>query len=136
MKTHHFAWLILLVLLAGGCGKKEPATSAGTNGIAELKAKAEGGDSIAQYTLAEDYISGNGVAKNEAEAVKWWRKAADQGNVQAQYSLGCCYINGQGVTKDDAEAVKWFRKAADQNNVGGQYSLGAAYANGQGLAKD
>src|ERR1017187_5820150 len=128
MKAHRLAWLIILVLLAGGCGKKEPVTPAATNGITELKAKAEGGDSIAQYTLAGKYIFGDGVVRDEVEAFKWYRKAADQGNAQAQYTLGCCYINGQlfpftppmkGVTKDEAEAVKWFRKAAEQNNIGG-----------------
>ena len=49
-----------------------------------------------------------------AEAVKWYRKAAEQGHARAQYSLGFMYYNGRGVPQDYAEAMKWYRKAADQ----------------------
>ena len=50
------------------------------------------------------------------EAVKWYRKAADQGHARAQYFLGSCYDYGTGVGEDDAEAVKWYRKAAEQGD--------------------
>jgi TPR repeat protein len=76
------------------------------------------------------------VAKDEAEAVKWYRKAADQNLADAQYILGSCYLLGQGVPKNYVEAVKWFRKAADQNYAWAQNDLGVRYANGQGAAKD
>jgi hypothetical protein len=50
MKTHRLAWLFILILLAGSCDKKETATTATTDGVAELMAKAESGDSaIANY---------------------------------------------------------------------------------------
>ena len=45
--------------------------------------------------------------KDEVEAVKWYRKAADQNNFSAQYNLGFCYEKGEGVGKDEFEAVKW-----------------------------
>ena len=35
-------------------------------------------------------FNGNGVAKDYKEAVKWWRKAADQGDADGQYALGSC----------------------------------------------
>ena len=47
------------------------------------------------------------------EAVRWYRKAADQGNAKAQYYLGVCYDYGDGVDMDLQEAAKWYRKAAD-----------------------
>jgi uncharacterized protein len=62
------------------------------------------------------YANGSGVTKDEAEAVKWYRKAAEQGLAVAQYFLGVMYANGSGVTKDETEAVKWHRKAADQGD--------------------
>ena len=33
------------------------------------------------------------------EAVKWFRKAAEQGYVDAQYNFGVCYDKGNGVAK-------------------------------------
>ena len=65
-------------------------------------------------TSAFAITDGEGVAKDAAEAVKWYRKAAEQGFAAAQYNLGVCYYSGEGVAKDAAEAVKWFRKAAEQ----------------------
>jgi TPR repeat protein len=60
------------------------------------------------------YQNGQGIPKDDAEAIKWYRKAADQGYAEAQTYLGTMYQDGQGVPKDDVEAVKWYRKAADQ----------------------
>ena len=82
--------------------------------IAALRKKAEAGDAEAQYNLGECFLNGDGVAKDMAEAVKWWRKAAEQGAVWAQYNLGVCFYEGNGVDKDHSEAVKWYRKAAEQ----------------------
>jgi Sel1 repeat len=70
------------------------------------------------------------------EAVKWFRKAAEQGQTDAQYSLGECYYEGNGIARDDKEAVKWFRKAAEQGQADAQYSLGECYYEGNGVARD
>jgi len=40
---------------------------------------AEQGDVSAQYFLGDMYRKGLGVPENDAEAVKWYRKAAEQG---------------------------------------------------------
>ena len=58
------------------------------------------------------YDNGEGVPEDDREAVKWYRKAADQGLALAQYNLGLAYAAGEGVPEDDREAVKWYRKAA------------------------
>src|SRR5438093_174794 len=75
------------------------------------------------------YASCHGVAKDKAEAVKWFRRAAGRNDASARYFLGGCYHKGEGVTKDVVEAVKWFRKAAEQNHAGAQFNLCAAYYN-------
>lgn len=62
------------------------------------------------------YYEGLGVTKDAKEAVKWYRKAAEQGNETAQFNLGLCYILGDGTKKDYHEADKWLKKAADQGN--------------------
>jgi TPR repeat protein len=40
------------------------------------------------------------TAQDYAEAVKWYRKAAEQGDVKAQSNLGVMYASGQGVKQD------------------------------------
>ena len=70
------------------------------------------------------YANGEGVAKDDREAVKWYRKAAVLGNANAQFCLGNRYKTGRGVTQDDSEAKKWFRKAADQGHSDAQSQLG------------
>jgi len=57
------------------------------------------------------YDNGDGVIKDAAEAVKWYRKAAEQGNASAQTNLGVMYANGDGVIKDLVEAHAWFNVA-------------------------
>jgi hypothetical protein len=58
------------------------------------------------------FESGHGVSKNEAEALKWYRKAAESGSAQAMNWMGVTYRDGRGVAKNGAEADKWIRKAA------------------------
>lgn len=58
------------------------------------------------------YSKGNGVSQDYAEAVTWYRKAAEQGKKAAQYNLGKVYANGEGVKKDYVKAYMWFNVAA------------------------
>lgn len=51
--------------------------------ISELKNKAEQGNAEAQYSLGVCYRCGDGVEKNLEEAIKWYRKAAEQGYAKA-----------------------------------------------------
>lgn len=70
----------------------------------------------AYMQLAKIYLhGGNGVEKDEAEAVQLFPKAAEQGNAEAQILLASCYLSGTGVAKDEAEAIVWFRRAAKQD---------------------
>ena len=57
------------------------------------------------------------------EAVKWWRKAAEQNNAQAQFNLFTCYFNGTGVTKNYIEALKWVKLAADHGDEDAKQKL-------------
>ena len=80
--------------------------------------------------------TGLGVPQEDAEAVRWYRLAADQGNAAAQLDLGVMYDYGRGVPQDVAEAVRWYRLAADQGQAGAQFNLGAMYANGEGVPQN
>ena len=89
-------------------------------------------------TAAEMYQKGKSYydVKDYAEAVKWYRKAAEQGNASGQCDLGRMYQNGYGVTKDYAQAVKWYRKAAKQDYASAQRDLGYMYSSGYGVKQD
>ena len=82
------------------------------------------------------YTQGKGVPRDYAQALVWYRKAADQGDALAQFSLGLVYDNGQGVPQDFAQAVVWYRKAADQGEARAQINLGVMYEKGQGVPQD
>ena len=77
-----------------------------------------------------------GVAQDYAEAVKWYRRAAEQGIAEAQHNLGFMYHEGQGMAQDYAEAVKWYRRAAEQGLAEAQTNLGYMYHTGRGVAQD
>jgi TPR repeat protein len=97
---------------------------------------ARNGIADAQYNLGLMYDHGHGVPQNDAEAVKWYRSAADQGHITASYNLGVMYENGRGLPQDYVEARKWYRFAADRGDSSAQYNLGDLYANGNGVPKD
>ena len=67
----------------------------------------------AQFNLGKMYELGRGVTQDDAEAVRWYRLAAEQGHADAQYNLGNMYsdtiytIFDRGVAVDEAEAVRW-----------------------------
>jgi uncharacterized protein len=48
---------------------------------------AEQGDAAAQVALGFRYERGQGVTRDEAEAVRWYHKAAEQGDATAKEGL-------------------------------------------------
>ena len=46
------------------------------------------------------YAEGVGAKQDLVEAVKWFRKAAEQGNAKAQCPLGLCLILGKGAERN------------------------------------
>ena len=57
------------------------------------------------------FSSGRGVAKDDREAVAWFRKSAGKGYAEAQFALGLAYRDGEGVDRNLNEAAGWFRKS-------------------------
>jgi TPR repeat protein len=90
----------------------------------------------AQFRLGLRYANGDGVPRDSAEALRWFRKAAEQGYAPAQYHLGLMYINGDAAAKNSAEAVTWLRKSADQGYAQAQCDLGVAYHLGRGIPQN
>lgn len=92
--------------------------------------------SMAQWLLAVEYITGKGVAKNEAEGVKWLRKSAEFGQPRSQCDLAHCYMDGTGVKIDYTEGVKWYKMSAANGYIVAQNRLGRCYYLGTGVSKD
>ena len=72
-----------LVVLFAFTGCSQPAKS----DIERLREKAAQGDADAQYNLGVAYANGEGVPEDDAEAVKWYRDAAEQGHAEGR--VGC-----------------------------------------------
>ena len=77
---------------------------------------ADQGHANAQHNLGRSYAVGEGVLKDDAEAVKWYRLAAEQEHAEAQFNLGVRYAFGQGVLKDSVLAHMWYNIAGANGN--------------------
>lgn len=105
--------------------------------LESTRRSAEAGDAAAQHRLGIAYYRGNGVAKDEAEAVRWFEKSAAQGHAGGQYALAFMLASGRGVERDHPRAAKLFRLSADQGNVDAMVNLGQFYEKGLGgMPKD
>lgn len=83
-----------------------------------LLALAQQGHPVAQFNLGVKYDFGQGVEKDPAHAVRWYRLAAAQGHGGAQFNLGGMYFEGLGVKRDLIRATMWFTLSAEAG-VGG-----------------
>jgi hypothetical protein len=78
----------------------------------------------AEFQLANAYAAGHGTPKSVADALQWYRKAADQGYGPAQTELANLYLYGwDGLPADKEQARSWFTKAADQGYVDAKNAL-------------
>jgi len=68
------------------------------------------GDANAAYNLAVVHEHGDGVAKNLAEALKWYRVAAEKGDRTSQSRLGTMYLNGEGTARNETEGWRWINE--------------------------
>lgn len=89
-------------------------------------------DPAAQVKLGYQYYN----QRDYAQAVAWFRKAAEQGNAEAQYSMGVLYADGKGVSRDHYQAALWYHKAAEQGYARAQYYLADTYYSGRDVSQD
>jgi uncharacterized protein len=98
---------------------------------------ADQGNAVAETYMGIMYVSGDGVAADNARGLDFLRKATDQGFVDAQAVMGILYGRGYaGLPRDDRQAAIWNRKAAEQGHVDAEARLGEAYLTGAGVDKD
>ncbi|MGI9295516.1 MAG: SPOR domain-containing protein [Pseudomonadales bacterium] len=113
------------------------ADAASVVDVKNLMSQAARGDARASFLLGAAYASGRTVARDDKEAVYWFRNAAKKGLAEAQYNLAIMYATGTaGVKYDPATATEWYQKAAEQGLAEAQYNLGTRYGLGRGVARN
>src|SRR5437016_13655062 len=120
MRTPFVRFFIVLTL-AAICAISSFAASTAP---ADIVARAEQGDAEAQYRLGRVYQGGRGVAQDNAEAAKWYRRSAEQGYPPAERYLGLMYQGGYGgLPRDEVEARRWLSKAAEHGDSLAKFAL-------------
>lgn len=105
-------------------------------GMQELLAQAEAGDSKALFTLGNRYSFGEGVKKDLKMAFTLFEKSALAGCSDGMFNLAACYRFGEGVKKDVQQAISWYERAAESDPRFCYFALGEIYANGETGAVD
>ena len=103
-----------------------PETQREMNGVVKVWKRAGWvqGHVQALHNLGYLYEAGQGVPRDQKEAVRCWTKAAELGDLDAQYNLGVMYAKGRGIEKNEAKAVELLSLAADKGDANAQLNLG------------
>jgi TPR repeat protein len=115
-------------------GRAHAAAKADESARAYFSKASDLGYAAAQASLGLFYAIGRGgLARNDDEALRLSRLAAEQGDPIGNNNLGFFYETGRGgLAKDDREAARLYQLAADSGESWGQYNLGRLYQNGRG----
>ena len=101
--------------------------------FAKVVWQAQSGEPEAQYLVAEAYLEGRLVARDNAVAASWMRKSAEQNYLPAQAGMGLLLVSGvteEGPIPDRDEAEKWLKLAARQGDADAQLWLATGYQRG------
>lgn len=104
--------------------------------LATLRAQAEAGDPVALNALGNLYANGQGVTRDDAEALRQYTLSAERSYAPANFNLGMMYELGRGVSTDITRAFSYYLKAAQQGFAPAQYNVGNMYAGGLGVGQD
>lgn len=91
----------------------------------------------AQLRLARLYDAGTYAGKDTDEALRWYRRAADNLVVEAMLRLADVHLPMNGAqSPESAEGVRWLQKAAQLGSPEAETWLGVLYARGQAVPRD
>ncbi|MCK5696820.1 MAG: transglycosylase SLT domain-containing protein [Gammaproteobacteria bacterium] len=91
--------------------------------IETIKNLAKQGQVNSQFDLALAYEHGEGLEKDQKQAIYWYCKAAINGHSDAQVNLAWMILNARGTDKNEALAVRWFKVAAKSGDQYAQQML-------------
>lgn len=139
--------LILFLGAAGAClhapawadlasGKQAYENKNYALALSELGAEAKRDKPEAMHLLGMMYADGSGVARDNARALDWFRKAAALNYGPSQGMLGMFYAQGRGVARDNAKSLEWTRAAAENGDALSQYMMGMRSLDGLGMPRD
>lgn len=104
--------------------------------IAELRARAESGDSAAAQDLVNFLLQADALAPGYDIAQAWVRSWTSRNDASAQFLVGYFYEHGRGVPRDYAKAAESYQRAALQGHAMAQNNLANLYFHGLGVHKD
>lgn len=81
----------------------------------------------ASLLLARIHLTGQGTARNPAEAYRWWKQALDYGFEPAGTLLGQAHLSGIGTAPDARRALSYLQAAGEAGHVPALYLLGQLY---------
>jgi TPR repeat protein len=62
-------------------------------------------------------VTGRGVPRDDAQAVIWYRRAAERGDIAGERGLGLMYLEGRGVPQDLTLASQWLKLVAQPQTM-------------------
>ena len=66
---------------------------------------AQAGDDDAQFYLGALHSAGIGRTRSDAEAFRWFSRAADQGHAHASLIVAGLYASGRGISEGQCEGL-------------------------------
>ncbi len=60
----------------------------------------------------------NGIARDYAEALRWYQLAAAQGYPAALFNVAVFHEKGLGIPVDEAAAIHWYKRAQAAGDPG------------------
>ena len=115
-------------------GRAYLANNQQAEALSALRKAVDKGSSSAMVELGVMYGTGNGVARDEAQARKLFERAAEAGNPRGVSNLAA--VSGSASVSADSTRLRTLLAKAAETNAEAQYRLGMMMADGVGGPKD
>ena len=121
---------------SGPASGQENAGSTEEDPLAEMKQKAEAGDTQAMKDLAWRYWGHEGVEKDMDQCAAWYEKAIEAGDTEAMTTLAWLCWGNEGMEKDMEKSVALYEKAVEAGVTEAMRTLAWLYRGNQDVARD